>query len=90
MYLMCEGLALIVLDSGKEYALADSRWGAADPIIVSMEIVSVLCGSHVCCHILEQLINDNPTRHYWIIILGTGELLATQVLFPGILHGPIG
>ena len=31
------------MDSGKEYALADSRWGVADPIIVSVEIVSVLC-----------------------------------------------
>jgi hypothetical protein len=78
------------LDSGKEYALADARWGVADIVIVSMEIMSVFCGGPLCCYILKQLINNNPARHYWIIILGTSELFAMQVLFPDISHGSIG
>jgi hypothetical protein len=70
------------LDSGKEYASADARWGVADPAMVCLELVSVLCGGPLCLYILKLMINDDPAKHYWLIILCTGELLATQVLFP--------
>ena len=28
----------------------------------------------MCCYILKQLANDDPARHYWLIVLSTAEL----------------
>ena len=61
MDLMCEGACTYsLLGSRKEHAFADFQWGVADPIIVSVEIVSVLCAGPMCCYILKLLINDDP------------------------------
>lgn len=59
---------------GKEYAAADFRWGFSDPTVVSLEILTVLGAGPMCCYILKQLSNDDPARHYWIIVLSTAEL----------------
>jgi hypothetical protein len=53
---------------------ADARWGNADPTIVSLEILTVLGAGPMCCWILKQLVNDDPARHYWIVVLSTAEL----------------
>lgn len=58
----------------KEYALADFRWGVADPTVVSLEILTVLGAGPMACYILKQLAGDDPARHYWIIVLCTAEL----------------
>ena len=63
---------IIVL--GREYAAADFRWGLADPTVVSLEILTVLGAGPMCCYILKQLANDDPARHYWLIVLSTAEL----------------
>lgn len=60
--------------SGREYAAADFRWGFADPTVVSLEILTVLGAGPLCCYILKQLANDDPARHYWLIVLSTAEL----------------
>jgi hypothetical protein len=60
--------------SGKEYAKADFRWGIADPTVVSLEILTVLGVAPMCLYVLRQLINNDPARHYWIIVLSTAEL----------------
>jgi EXPERA (EXPanded EBP superfamily) len=62
------------LNVGKEYARADFRWGLADPTVVSLEILTVLIVAPMCCYVVKQLINDDPARHYWIIVLSTAEL----------------
>lgn len=59
---------------GKEYARADARWGTADPTVVSLEILTVLGAGPLCCYILKQLAQDDPARHYWIVVLSTAEL----------------
>ena len=59
---------------GREYAAADFRWGFADPTVVSLEILTVLGAGPMCCYILKQLANDDPARHYWLIVLSTAEL----------------
>jgi len=60
--------------TGREYARADSRWGTADPTVVSLEILTVLGAGPICCYIISQLIRNDPARHYWIIVLSTAEL----------------
>lgn len=59
---------------GKEYTLADTRWGIADPDVVSLEILTVLGAGPLCCYILAQIVKNDPARHYWIIVLCTAEL----------------
>lgn len=62
------------LYTGKEYAAADYRWGISDPTVVALEILTVFGAGPLCCYILKQLANDDPARHYWLIVLSTAEL----------------
>ena len=68
--------------TGKEYALADFRWGVSDPTIVSLEILTVLGVGTLCFYVLKQLVEDDPARHYWIIVLSTSEIYGGYVLTP--------
>jgi len=65
----------------KEYAAADFRWGFSDPTVVSLEILTVLGAGPMCCYILKQLANDDPARHYWIIVLSTAEIYGGWMTF---------
>ncbi|KAJ3715501.1 Emopamil-binding protein [Lentinula raphanica] len=65
----------------REYAAADFRWGNADPGIVSLEILTVLGAGPMCCYILKQLVNNDPARHYWIVVLSTAELYGGWMTF---------
>ena len=69
-----ESFLTIVVVLGREYAASDFRWGVADPTVVSLEILTVLGAGPLCCYILKQLANDDPARHYWLIVLSTAEL----------------
>ena len=60
--------------TGREYAAADSRWGTADPTIVSLELLTVLVAGPMAAFIVYQIVKRDPARHYWIIVLSTGEL----------------
>jgi hypothetical protein len=62
------------VNKGKEYAKADFRWGYADEVVVSLEILTVLGAGPLCCYILKQLVRGDPARHYWLIVLSTAEL----------------
>ncbi|KAF9783379.1 Emopamil-binding protein [Thelephora terrestris] len=65
----------------KEYANVDFRWGTADPIVVSIEILTVLGAGPLCCYIISQLIRNDPARHFWIIVLSTAELYGGWMTF---------
>ena len=67
-------LTTIITVLGREYAAADFRWGLADPTVVSLELLTVLGAGPMCCYVLKQLANDDPARHYWLIVLSTAEL----------------
>jgi hypothetical protein len=58
----------------KEYALADYRWGVADPTVVSLEVLTVLGAGPLCLYIARQLVRRDPARHYWLVVLCTAEL----------------
>lgn len=65
----------------REYAAADFRWGFSDPTVVSLEILTVLGGVPLCLYILKLLVNDDPARHYWIVLLSTAELYGGWMTF---------
>jgi len=65
----------------KEYALADPRWGVADPTVVSLELLTVFGVAPMCCYVLKQLASGDPARHYWIVILCTAELYGGFMTF---------
>jgi len=65
----------------REYAAADFRWGFSDPTVVSLEILTVLGAGPMCCYVLKQLANDDPARHYWLIVLSTAELYGGWMTF---------
>ncbi|KIK04094.1 hypothetical protein K443DRAFT_676223 [Laccaria amethystina LaAM-08-1] len=65
----------------KEYAAADYRWGVSDPTVVALEILTVLGAGPLCCYILKQLVNGDPARHYWIIVLSTAEIYGGWMTF---------
>ena len=67
---------LTYLPTGKKYAAVDSRWGTADPTVVSLEIFTVFGVAPICCYVISQLIRNDPARHFWIIVLCTAELYA--------------
>ncbi|KAG8214611.1 Emopamil binding protein-domain-containing protein [Butyriboletus roseoflavus] len=68
-------------DLWKEYTLADTRWGVSDPTVVSLEILTVFGAGSLCCYILTQVIKNDPSRHYWIIVLSTAELYGGWMTF---------
>ncbi|KIY71198.1 Emopamil-binding protein [Cylindrobasidium torrendii FP15055 ss-10] len=65
----------------QEYAAADYRWGFADPTVVSLELLTVLGAGPLCCYILKQLASNDPTRHYWIVVLSTAEIYGGWMTF---------
>ena len=66
---------------GKEYSLADFRWGVADSTIVSLEMLTVLGAGPICLYIVYQIIKRDPARHYWIVVLSTAELYGGWMTF---------
>ncbi|KAL0581172.1 hypothetical protein V5O48_000862 [Marasmius crinis-equi] len=65
----------------KEYVAADFRWGVADPTVVSLELLTVLGAGPICCYILSLLARNDPARHYWLVVLSTGELYGGWMTF---------
>lgn len=65
--------------TGREYAAADSRWGTADPTIVSLELLTVFVAGPLAVLIVYQIVKRDPARHYWIVVLSTAELYGGYV-----------
>ncbi|EJD45676.1 Emopamil-binding protein [Auricularia subglabra TFB-10046 SS5] len=78
----------ILADMWRDYARADSRWGTADPTVVSLEFLTVLGAGPICFYILYLMTRRDPTRHFWIVVLCTAELYGTWMTFsPDLLDG---
>ena len=73
------GVLIGWLYTGREYAAADSRWGTADPTVVSLELLTVLAAGPLAAFIVYQIVKRDPARHYWIIVLNTAELYGGYV-----------
>ena len=59
---------------GKEYSLADKRWGVSDPTIVSLEMLTVGLDGPLCLILVYAIVKDKPYRHWVQIVLCTCEL----------------
>ncbi|KAF8582825.1 Emopamil-binding protein [Ramaria rubella] len=71
-----------------EYARADSKWGVADPTVVSLEILTVLGAGPIAAYIAYLLVKNDPARHYWIVVISTAELYGGFMTFsPSWLEG---
>jgi len=51
----------------------------ADPTVVSLELLTVLVAGPMCFYILKQMANNDPARHYWLIVLSTAEIYGGYV-----------
>lgn len=71
----------IICSPGREYAAADTRWGTADPTVVSLELLTVFGAGPLAAYIVYQIVKGDPTRYYWIIVLCTAEIYGGYV-FP--------
>ncbi|KAF8526158.1 Emopamil-binding protein [Gautieria morchelliformis] len=71
-----------------EYARADSKWGVADPTVVSLELLTVLGAGPMAAYIVYLLVRNDPARHYWIVVISTAELYGGFMTFgPSWLEG---
>ncbi|KIJ54395.1 hypothetical protein M422DRAFT_222000 [Sphaerobolus stellatus SS14] len=71
-----------------EYARADTKWGIADPTVVSLEILTVLGAGPMAAYIAYLLVKNDPVRHYWIVVISTAELYGGFMTFgPSWLEG---
>ncbi|EJD45683.1 Emopamil-binding protein [Auricularia subglabra TFB-10046 SS5] len=78
----------ILAEMWRDYARADTRWGTADPTIVSLEVLTVLGAGPICFYILYLMMQRDPARHFWIIVLSVAELYGGWMTFcPDLLAG---
>lgn len=59
---------------GKEYALADRRWGISDPTIVSLEILTVFITGPLAVWLIFAMLKNKTYRHFIQIVLCVCEL----------------
>ncbi|EAU85829.1 ebpl-prov protein [Coprinopsis cinerea okayama7 len=71
----------IIADIWKEYALADLRWGVADPTTVAIEIITVLGAGPLCFYILHLLANNDHRGYFWLVVLSTAEIYGGWMTF---------
>ncbi|KZV84520.1 Emopamil-binding protein [Exidia glandulosa HHB12029] len=78
----------ILAEMWRDYARADTRWGTADPTVVSLEVLTVLGAGPICFYILYLMTKRDPARHFWIVVLSTAELYGGWMTFaPDLLDG---
>lgn len=67
--------------TGKEYTIADGRWGISDPTIVSLELLTVFFCSALCFFLVIFIYTKHPLRHFLQIVLCTCELYGGHMTF---------
>ena len=60
----------------QEYAKADSRWGGADLVIVSIELLTVLVEGPLALYVCELIRRQDPGGRlwFWASVIAIGEL----------------
>ncbi|XP_024858527.2 emopamil-binding protein-like, partial [Kryptolebias marmoratus] len=74
-------LLTFISPAGKEYSKADSRWLVSDPIIVSVEILTVVLVSLIALLLIHAILNDKYYRHFLQIALSVCELYGGWMTF---------
>lgn len=65
-------LSPLLPSSGKEYAKADSRWGTADPTIVSLEALTVPLNGSLTFVLIYAIFYNKPYRSVVGVVSGSG------------------
>jgi len=65
----------------QEYSKADSRWGIADPIVVAIELPTVLLEGPGALYICYLLASKSSSAWFWIIVVAIGELYGGWMTF---------
>ncbi|EPQ29320.1 uncharacterized protein PFL1_03075 [Pseudozyma flocculosa PF-1] len=65
----------------QEYAKADARWGIPDANVVAIEWLTVLGAGPMAAYICYQMVVDDPSYHYWIVVLSTAEIYGGFMTF---------
>ncbi|KAI9669584.1 MAG: hypothetical protein M1817_004627 [Caeruleum heppii] len=66
----------------REYALADKRWGGADPTVISLELLTVFIGGPLAVYCAECIRRGDLRRGwFWMVVLATGELYGGFMTF---------
>lgn len=67
----------------QEYAKADSRWGGADLVIISIELLTVLIEGPLALYVCELIRRQDPGGRlwFWASVIAIGELYGGE-FFP--------
>ncbi|GJN94748.1 hypothetical protein Rhopal_007840-T1 [Rhodotorula paludigena] len=64
-----------------EYALADSRWGTADPTVVAIELITVLGAGPLAVYCANGMRGNREAWRLWVVILSVAELYGGWLTF---------
>ncbi|BGP43994.1 hypothetical protein JCM10449v2_008051 [Rhodotorula kratochvilovae] len=59
-----------------EYALADTRWGTADPTVVAIELITVLGAGPLAAYCAAKMRGEGEGWRLWVIILSSRPWLS--------------
>ncbi|KAF3925413.1 hypothetical protein AA313_de0202568 [Arthrobotrys entomopaga] len=65
----------------QEYAKADSRWSVADPVVVAIELPTVLLEGPGAAYICYLLANEKASVWFWILVVAVGEIYGGWMTF---------
>ncbi|EPS45416.1 hypothetical protein H072_652 [Dactylellina haptotyla CBS 200.50] len=65
----------------QEYAKADSRWAVADPVVVAIELPTVLLEGPGAAYICYLLAKGSPNVWFWILVVAVGEIYGGWMTF---------
>ncbi|EWC47172.1 hypothetical protein DRE_03541 [Drechslerella stenobrocha 248] len=65
----------------QEYSKADTRWGVADPVVVAIELPTVLLEGPGAAYICYLLAKEKQQVWFWILVVAVGEIYGGWMTF---------
>lgn len=56
------------------YADADKRWGGADPVVISLELLTVIGAGPLAVWVCWGIVKRQNMVNFWMVVLATAEL----------------
>jgi hypothetical protein len=61
------------------YSDADKRWGGADPVVISLELLTVLGAGPLAVWVCRGIAKKQSMVNFWMVILATAELYGGEL-----------